>query len=194
MHARKKLLHALQYIGVDITFQEASYDIAEADESVMVCVDIEGMLARPIALMLFTIPLTALDNDLTLVNQTVVTTLPSACITVSINNDSVVEEQEMFAVAVSNVNGDAAVNILQPNVTVFINDSSTVSLDFVMPMYVVPESASVPVCVQLIGATSRTVMAFLQVNDSCKLYVACLHYRDVSSLNLQLKFYHLIPS
>ena len=165
----------LPSIGVNVTFQEASYSINEADESVMVCVDIEGVLARPITLMLSTISLTALDSDFTPVNQTVITAEPSTCITVPISNDSLVEEQEVFSVVMSNVNGDSAVNILQSNVTVFINDSSTVSLDFAMPSYSVLENASVSVCVQLFGTTNRTLMAILQVNNSCEFtqYLQC---------------------
>ena len=154
---------------MDVVFEEPSYTANETSGTVMVCVVKNGLLARPIALQLSTTPGSAQETaDFTPTQLIVETTVPRDCIEIPITADDLVETPETFSVEVTNINSDPAVNILQPEVEILINDSSTVSVVFSMSAYAGDESDGVEVCVVLQGDTDREITVSLELADSCK--------------------------
>ena len=170
---------------VDVVFEEPSYTANETSGTVMVCVVKNGLLARPIALQLSTTPGSAQETaDFTPTQLIVETTLPRDCIEISITADDLVETPEIFSVEVTNINSDPAVNILQPEVEILINDSSTVSVVFSMSAYAGDESDGVEVCAMLQGDTDREVTVSLELDDSCEsrmVYLCTIFMYIVSS-------------
>lgn len=119
------------FAGVEVSFSQDSYTVAEGDNLINICVNLSGVIERNVTVTFTAVSLTAqgfLDGDCDFIS--VVSNLTfqpgsalQRCTPVIVVNDSILEMDEVFSVILST--RDRAVNFGQEsaNVTIIDDDS-----------------------------------------------------------------------
>jgi hypothetical protein len=149
-------------------FENSSYSVSESDGSVEVCVvrDEQATLDRPVSVTINTVTGTAVLNDFTPMSAELTFSLDVTreCVSIVIEEDSIVESAEMFAVNLES--GDEAANVVTPTASVEIEDGSALRVMFESSMHQVAEGESEQVCLELLDPITRDVDISLETDSA----------------------------
>ena len=152
-------------IGASITFTQNSYTVEEAERIANICVTLDsGTLARVIEFSLVTLNTSLQDYVPKYTSLNLTPTTSRACASVVIMNDTILEAEEEFAVSLQT--NDPSIDVVLDTVTVVIEDSSFVRLNFVASRYNFTEGSDMDVCVRLEGQIDRTVLASIEMSEN----------------------------
>ena len=144
-------MHAIIILsGVQVSFRERTITLIENGPSMDLCVELQGLLGRTIAVNIEFLEQSASFQDFTNRDTTInfnAGDIALICIQLGASMDDILENDEVFSARLSSL--DNSVDIVNGSIEVTIRDSSEVVVGFDSPSESVVEGSTFSVCVRI---------------------------------------------
>jgi hypothetical protein len=156
---RNAVVHITDNDVVGVGFMQSVYTASEHDMSAMVCVAVkQGSLGIFVNLSLTTHNASAqgvLDFTGLMSTVNLTPTVTQQCVSVMIEDDSVLEETESLTVSLSLTGAPDGVQLSEQTATIVITNDDELRVAFTMSSYTASEAEEVEVCVRVYSSLNR---------------------------------------